>query len=197
MGKNPQISATLPAHVHEAIGQRAAILGDSMSNYLGAIASWWFGQGCPAIRPDEAHMMALSKRLKSVPENLDAWNLNPNDVYQITGDKVVQRLLRQLGIPNVFAQTQEHDHVHAFDQFDNHPTHWIVVHLFKGHQPQYDNGLLFQAEPKSSTTREQLLEILKRSFPDDTPREIVFSHLPTRSASATHRQTPTIHRQSF
>lgn len=51
MGKKPQISATLPAHVHDAISHRADLLGDSKSNYLSAIASWWFGQGCPQSGP--------------------------------------------------------------------------------------------------------------------------------------------------
>ena len=182
MGKNPQISATLPRHVSDAIAQRAAVLGDSKSNYLGAIASWWFGQGCPAVRPDETHLAALNKRIKPLPKNLDAWHLNKDDVYHITDDKIVQRLLNQLRIPNVFAQVREHDHVHAFDQFDNHPTHWIVVHLFKGYQPDFDNGLIFDAEPKSSTTREQFLGSLKRILGKDAPKEIVFSQLPNPTA---------------
>jgi hypothetical protein len=86
MGKKPQISATLPAHVHDEIARRAGLLGDSKSNYLSAIASWWFGQGCPKVRSDEQNLgkpgrvtkaeaqriAASSKRLRPVPENLDA-----------------------------------------------------------------------------------------------------------------------------
>ena len=189
MGKKPQISATLPAHVHDAIARRANLLGDSKSNYLSAVASWWFGQGCPPVRADEEQLSALKKRLKPVPKNLDAWHLNKDETYSITGDSIVQKLLNQLGIPNIFAQTHEHDHVHAFDQFDNHPTHWIAVHLFKGYQPQYDNGLIFQADPKASTTRERMVEILKSAFPGDAPRDIVFSQLPAQPAKASAART--------
>lgn len=180
MGKKPQISATLPAHVNDAISHRADLLGDSKSNYLSAIASWWFGQGCPPVRADEEQLAALKKRLKPLPKNLDAWHLDKNEAYSITGDDVVQKLLNQLGIPNLFAAAQEHDKVRAFVPFDNHPTHWLVFHLFKGTK---DDGLLFEAHPKSSTTREEMLTNLSSAETDMEPgQELVFSQLPVLPA---------------
>ena len=179
MGKKPQISATIPSHVNDAITRRADLLGDSKSNYLSAIASWWFGQGAPPVRPDEEQLSALKKRLKPLPKSLDVWYLNKDDVYNITGDNVVQGLLSQLGIPNVFAPMREHDKTHALLAFENHPTHWLMFHLFKGHGEK-GNGLLFEAHPKSSITREEMLTRLKAIGAEiGAKQEIVFSQLPT------------------
>jgi hypothetical protein len=194
MGKKPQISATLPAHVHDAITRRADLLDDSKSNYLSAIASWWFGQGCPPVRPDEQHLgkilnpkgaeshlfSEIKKRVRPPPKNLDVWHLDEKSVYQLIDDKVIQPLLAQLGVPNLFAHAIEHDELHSFAAFDNHPTHWIVLHLFKGLESEEGNGLLFEALPKDSTSREELLARLKKDAAKmGAKEEVVFSQLPT------------------
>jgi hypothetical protein len=207
MGKKPQISATLPAHVHDEIARRASLLGDSKSNYLSAIASWWFGQGCPKVRSDEQNLgkpgrstkdeaqlaSALSKRLKPVPKNLNVWNLNSADSYVLHDDSVIQGLLEQLGVPNLFAQAAEHDKVQMIVVFDNHPTHWLVLSFYKGVPREGGNGLLFQAEPKESFSREEMLAQLKaRAAKAGSEREVKFSQIPgvpitvTAAHPATH-----------
>jgi hypothetical protein len=206
MGKKPQISATLPAHVHDEIARRASLLGDSKSNYLSAIASWWFGQGCPKVRSDEKNLgksgrattagaqlvSAMNERLKSVPKNLDVWNLNSADSYVLDEDPLVQRLLEQLGIPNLFAQAPEHDKVQMIVPFDNHPTHWLVLSFFKGVERVGGNGLLFQAEPKETVTRaEMLAELKERAAKMGWEQELRFSQIPELPAKAPAHQAPT------
>jgi hypothetical protein len=206
MGKKPQISATLPAHVHDEIARRAKTLGDSKSNYLSAIASWWFGQGCPKVRSDEQNLgkpgratkaeaqlvSAMSKRLKPVPKNLDVWHLNSADSYQLGGDPLVQGLLDQLGVPNLFVQAAEHEKVQMVVPFDNHPTHWIVLSLFKGVQQEGGNGLLFQAEPKVSVSRAEMLAELKdRAVEMGSKQEVKFSQIPELPAKAPSHKAPT------
>lgn len=195
MGKNPQISATLPAHVNDAISRRAKQVGGSKSDYLSAIATWWFGQGCPPVRPDEEQlrrrdkqieaeadrlMTEFQKRVKPVPEDLDPWHLNPDQVYMVMKDEVVRSLLAQLGVPNAFAEAREHDHIHAVEPYDNHPTHWIIVHLYKGYGGK-DDGLLFHAVPKSDVTRAEIIAGLQREDGRTPPLEIKFSQLPPRT----------------
>jgi hypothetical protein len=206
MGKKPQISATLPGHVHDEIAKRAKLLGDSKSNYLSAIASWWYGQGCPKVRSDEQNLTkpgratmaeaqltsAISKRLKPVPKNLDVWNLNPADSYVLDGDTLVQGLLDQIGLPNLFAQTAEHDVVQMVVAFDNHPTHWLVLSFFKGVQSEDGNGLLFQAEPKASVSRAEMLARLKeRAAKMESKQELMFSQIPELPAKAPAHQAAT------
>lgn len=206
MGKKPQISATLPAHVHDEIARRASLLGDSKSNYLSAIASWWFGQGCPKVRSDEQNLgrpgratkaeakllSAMNKRLKPVPKNLKVWNLNSADPYVLTEDHVIQGLLDQLGVPNLFAQGAEHDKVQMIVAFDNHPTHWLIFSFYKGVQREGGNGLLFQAQPKETVSREEVLAELKaRTTKAGSEREVKFSQIPALPAKSPVRQTPT------
>jgi hypothetical protein len=91
--------------------------------------------------------------------------------YTLEGDNVVRDLMKQLRVPNLFARASEFDAMHAFVAFDNHATHWIVVHLFQGGHPYSPNhavnklvrnadpnGLLFEAVPKESTSREEMEE---------------------------------------
>lgn len=100
---------------------------------------------------------------------MNVWKLNPNEVYQLEGDDTVRGLLKQLRIPNLFAGASEFDAMQAFVAFDNHPTHWIIIHFWQGvpdYSPNHSihklvghaspNGLLFNAEPKSSTSRAEM-----------------------------------------
>jgi hypothetical protein len=104
---------------------------------------------------------------------MNVWKLNLNEIYLLEGEDTVRGLLKQLRIPNLFAGASEFDAMHAFTAFDNHPTHWIIIHLWQGVQdysPNHvvyklvgnprPNGLLFQAEPKSSTSRAKMEEKL-------------------------------------
>jgi hypothetical protein len=110
-------------------------------------------------------------------EKVDVWNLNPESVYLLEGAEQVVALMRQLRIPNLFASAVEHDTIKALAAFDNHPTHWIVLRLWKG-GPAYSpnhrihrlvkfsdpNGLLFEASPKRTATRQKMESDLKREM---------------------------------
>lgn len=94
----------------------------------------------------------------------DVWSLHPTHVYSLQGDDLVRHLMRQLRVPDLFASVASRGPLHAFVAFDNHPTHWIVLHLWQG-APEYSpnhlinklvknpdpNGLLFEATPKATT----------------------------------------------
>ena len=36
--------------------------------------------------------------------------------------------------------------------FDNYPTHWLIIDLFKGGATRADNGLLFRAYPRTNSS---------------------------------------------
>lgn len=104
---------------------------------------------------------------------MDVWKLDATP-YVLQGDDLVRDLMRQLRVPNLFARAAEYDAMHAFVAFDNHPSHWIVLHLFQGgssYSPNHvvhkfvadadPNGLLFEAIPKSSCSREQMEELCR------------------------------------
>jgi len=123
---------------------------------------------------------------------MNVWNLNPEDSYILQGDDVVRDLMKQLRIPNLFGQASEFDAMHAFVAFDNHPTHWIVLHLWQKladyspnhvvqklvHNPD-PNGLLFEAVPKSTTTRSAMEEkLISEALRMGARTPFVFQHLP-------------------
>lgn len=124
---------------------------------------------------------------------MNAWKLNTDEMYILEGDVLVRELMRQLRIPNLFAGTFEHDRIHAFGAFDNHPTHWIVLHLWKG-VPAYSpnhvvsrlvrrpepNGLLFQAVPKSSTSRTKMeIQLTVEAREMESAEPFAFQQLPS------------------
>jgi hypothetical protein len=76
--------------------------------------------------------------------------------------------------------------------FDNHPTHWLVLSLFKGVKREGGNGLLFQAEPKDSVSRAEMLTKLKaRAAEMGSKQEMKFSQIPQLPANSPVRQAPT------
>ncbi|MBI5425747.1 MAG: hypothetical protein HZA32_16855 [Opitutae bacterium] len=128
---------------------------------------------------------------------MNVWKLNPSDLYIFDGDDVVRGLMRQLGVTNLFARAKEFDALHAFVAFDNHPTHWIILHLWQG-VPAYSpnhavhqlvrhadpNGLLFEAAPKSSTSRAAMEErLISEALKMGAKTPFVFQQLPHGSAS--------------
>jgi len=110
----------------------------------------------------------------------------------ITDDKTVEKLLSQLGLPNLFAQAVEHDEVRLSVVFDNHPTHWLVFDYFKGGDSPEKNGLSFNAYPKVSTPRAQMLDklqaIAKRM---SVNKPFTFSQIPILEKKASTNQTAT------
>lgn len=114
---------------------------------------------------------------------INVWDLHTEKVYSLEGDELVGDLARQLGVPNLFPQSSEHDVAHFVVVFEDHPTHWILFHLWKGHKNPSGNGLLFQADPKSSTSREKMDQILKKIATEMEVDRIPYSQLPMFEAA--------------
>jgi hypothetical protein len=167
MAEKRRYTVSLPDHVADAVENRANPLGATPTEYAGDVIRWWFGQGCPPVTPDETQLRAgafaedIKKRVKPVPANLNAWSLEPENTYVIDDDKIVEKILNQLGIPNLFAQHAEHDAVGISITFENHPTHWLVLEFFKGSNRKEGDGLMFQAYPKSSVSRSEMLDKMR------------------------------------
>jgi hypothetical protein len=125
---------------------------------------------------------------------MNVWKLKSDQVYILEGDDVVRGLMKQLHVPNLFAGASEFDAMHAFVAFDNHPTHWIVIHLFQGggaYSPNHvihkfvrnadPNGLLFEAEPKSSTSRAEMNEkLVQEALKMEAKTPFSFQQLPAK-----------------
>jgi UDP-N-acetylglucosamine 2-epimerase len=181
MAEKRRYTVTLPDHVADAVESRAKPLGASPTEYAGAVLRWWFGQGCPPVTHDEAALLAaaMKKRVKPLPDDLNAWSLDPKSLYTVTDDKVVKKLLAQLGIPNLFAHASEHDEVRMSVAFDNHPTHWLQLDFFKGVDEPDGNGLSFTAHPKASVTRKEMIQKLQAEAKEmGTTKPFVFSQIP-------------------
>ena len=103
------------------------------------------------------------------PESFDIYNPDPLSPYSITGDATVKKLMLLLGVPDIFKEAETITRpFRIFMPFDNHPTHWITINLWKN-MPEYSpnhgihrmvkdasaNGLLFEALPKAEMTREE------------------------------------------
>ena len=160
MAEKRRYTITLPDHVADAVEAHSKLLGASPTEYAGDVLRWWFGQGCPPVTHDEAALLeaAIKARVKPVPADLSVWALDEKSVYTITDDRQVEKLLAQLGLPNLFARAIEHDEVRMSLVFDNHPTHWLMDDLYKGGDTPDKNGLLFTAYPKLTTTRDEMLK---------------------------------------
>ena len=194
MADKRRYTVTLPDHVADAVESRSKPLGATPTEYAADVLRWWFGQGCPPVTHDETALLAntLAKRLKPVPENLDVWSLNPKDEYVITDDNIVQKILGQLGLPNLFAAAVEHDELRMTVVFDNHQTHWLQFDFFKGGATPDMNGLAFTARPKASVTR---AEMAKRMRDDakkmESSEPATFSQIPMLEKKAASNQATT------
>jgi hypothetical protein len=194
MAEKQRYTVTLPDHVADTIAARSKPLGATPTEYAGHILRWWYGQGCPPVTHDEAALLAVAmkKRLKPVPDDLNVWVLDEKSVYAITDDKIVEKLLSQLGLPNLFAQAVEHDEVRLSVAFDNHPTHWLVFDYFKGGDAPEKNGLSFNAYPKVSTPRAQMLDQLQAMAKQmSANKPFTFSQIPILEKKASGNQTAT------
>lgn len=177
MTEKRRFTVSLPDHVTDAIEKHARTLGASPTEYAGDVLRWWFGQGCPPVRPDE-------EQLRSA-KDVNVWKLNPASAYHLVGDEVVCGLMAQLNVANLFAEFAEFDEVHTFVAFEDHPTHWIVLHLWKGHKHKGGDGLLFEAWPKADTSREAMLARLRSKAREmGASEEVTFSQLPARTETA-------------
>ena len=194
MAEKRRYTVTLPDHVADAVEARAKPLGATPTEYAGAVLRWWFGAGCPPVTHDEAALLAatLKERLLPIPDDLNAWSLDTRHDYAITDDKIVGKLLAQLGIPNLFAQAAEHDEVRMSVAFDNHPTHWLQFDFFKGVDKPDGNGLSFIAHPKASVTRKEMIQKLQAEAKKmGVTKPFVFSQIPMLEKPASGQQTPT------
>jgi hypothetical protein len=185
MAEKRRYTVSLPDHVADAVEKHAAPLGATPTEYAGDVVRWWFGQGCPPVSSDEAQLRGrqlakLAKsRLKPVPADLNVWTLEREDSYSITDDKIVGKILQQLGLPNLFARALEHDEVRMAVYFDNHPSHWIVLELFKGSERKDGDGLWFHAYPKFSVSQQDMLDRMKASAREmGATSPVTFSQIP-------------------
>jgi len=181
MAEKRRYTVSLPDHVADRIESYATKVSATPTEYAADILRWWFGQGCPPVTPDELQLRKreLAKRILPVPPDLNVWHLDKEKLYQIDDDNVVKKLLGQLGVPNLFAHAAEHDQTRLLIAFDNHPTHWLVIDLFKGSDRKDGDGLLFRAYPKMDTSRKQMLDRLAEEGKEmETNREIKFSQIP-------------------
>jgi hypothetical protein len=190
MADKRRYTVSLPDHVADAVEKHASLLGSTPTEYAADVIRWWFGQGCPPVTHDEAQLRKtipadLLRRLEAPPKNIDVWALDAKKTYSLVDDNVVQPLLVQLGLPNLFAQAKEHDKAKFLIAFDNHPTHWLVVSLFKGSDRPDGDGLLFEAIPKATVSRKEmgknLLKVVKEMGADGPAK---FSQLPALKPAA-------------
>jgi hypothetical protein len=191
MAEKRRYTVSLPDHVADAVEKYAIPLGATPTEYAGDVVRWWFGQGCPPVSADEAQLRTkqlakLAKsRTKPVPADLNVWALDSMDSYVITDDKIVQKILKQLGLPNLFAQAAEHDSLRMSVTFDNHPTHWIVLEYFKGSDRKDGDGLAFQAYPKYSVSKHEMLDRMKEMAKEmGSSSPVTFSQIPALESPA-------------
>lgn len=198
MADKRRYTVTLPDHVADAVEGHAKPLGATPTEYAADVLRWWFGQGCPPVTHDEAALIAtdLAKRIKQPAENLSVWALDPTADYHLI-DAPAEKMLVQLGLPNLFARSIEHDQVRMMVVFDNHPTHWIEFDYFKGGATPAENGLAFTAYPKASVTRHDMLRKMRdQAKKMDAPAPAGFSQIPmleksTSDSGATPRTLTT------
>jgi uncharacterized protein (DUF885 family) len=63
--------------------------------------------------------------------------------------------------------------------FDNHPTHWLMLDFYKGGDTPDMNGLAFNAFPKVSTTRDEMLKkMAKEAKRMESKTPLGFSQIP-------------------
>jgi hypothetical protein len=194
MAEKRRYTVTLPDHVANAVEERAKPLGASPTEYAADVLRWWFGQGCPPVTHDETALIAanIQKRIRPVPADIHAMSLDPETVYRIDDDKIVERLLSQLKVPNLFAAAAEHDKARIAVAFDNHPTHWLQFDFFKGCEKPEQDGLLFQAYPKSSVTRAEMLKRLQAEAKEmEAKGPFNFSQIPMLEKKGWSNQTGT------
>src|SRR5687768_5079073 len=112
---------------------------------------------------------------------MNVWTLDPQASYLLDGDELVTELMRQLGVPDLFYQIHsDRSELHQFVIFDNHPTHWIALHFWKGLPRVDQNGLRFNAWPKSAKTRDQIATEYRKYRPLLSRwRRPPFSQIPT------------------
>ena len=81
--------------------------------------------------------------------------------------------------PNI----SEHDQARFIVIFEDHPTHLILIHLWKDYSDPTDNGFLFEADAKNSTSREKMDQTLKKIAVDMAVERIAYSQLPVFDAA--------------
>lgn len=126
---------------------------------------------------------------------LDPWSLDSNAEFFIENDPDVKLIMLQLGVADLFANAaQDAKPAHIFVAFDNHPTHWLILSLYKGipdYSPNHSihklvrkaspNGLLFTAYSKQAMGKAQFLKKLRELSDGDSLPPL--SQLPDRFGS--------------
>jgi hypothetical protein len=184
MSVKSRYNISLPDHVSNELELKARLVGATPTEYAGDVIRWWFGQGCPPVTSDEIVLRrgpeVTLKRITGIPANLNVWVLDKFTVYRLMGDEYVSQLMKQLHVPALFADRGENqEEEHAIVGFDNHPTHWIVLHHWTKAKALKKESLIFEAEPKASTTKSEITERLSsESLKLGMKEPFLFSHLP-------------------
>lgn len=185
--KTEQISVRMPPELYRTLMQIEKKHGLSATEIarraLEEIAGFYNKHGWLnfplRIEPLAGRLVMIRPKIGEI----NVWDLHADKDYKLEGDELVSDLARQLGVPNLFPQASEHDKAHFVVAFEDHPTHWIIIHLWKGHVDPSGNGLLFEAHPKSSVPREEMEQILKKTAAEMEIERIGFSQLPMFEAA--------------
>lgn len=185
--KTEQISVRMPPELYRTLMQIEKKHGlpatEVARRALEEIASFYKKHGWLSFPLRIEPLAGRLEIIRPKTGEINVWDLHANKDYMLEGDELVSDLARQLGVPNLFPQASEHDHAHFIVAFEDHPTHWILIHLWKGHKDPSGNGLFFQADPKSSTSREQMDQTLKRIAAEMEVEHIPYSQLPMFEAA--------------
>jgi hypothetical protein len=190
MPEKQRYTVSVPDHISDELEKHAKGVKATPTEYATDVLKWWYGLGCPPVRPDEVELKKRLGRLKPVPPNFNVWQLDANDFYELV-DGPAEKALKQLGVPNLFAREKEHDEVRLMIAFDNHPTHWLVFNFFKGSSKADGDGLQFSALPKNAINRDEMLfRLTIEAKKMEAKGPISFSQLPearvpSNSATAT------------
>jgi hypothetical protein len=178
MAEKQRYTVSVPDHISDELEKHSKAVKATPTEYATDVLKWWYGLGCPPVRPDEIELKKRFGRLKPVPANFNIWELAAGDFYELI-DEPAETALQQLGLPNLFAREKEHEKVRIMIAFDNHPTHWLVFNFFKGGKTAAENGLAFSAYPKNAINRDDMLFRLSLEAKKmDAKGPIVFSQIP-------------------
>ncbi len=182
MAVKARYNVSLPDHVSAEMEKHAKAVKAAPTEYAGDIIRWWYGQGCPPITPDEGELRKrvgeMMKRIKPLPADFNILKLDPDVVYNLV-DEPVEKALKDLQIPNLFAHEKEFEKARLMVAFDNHPTHWLEFNFFKGGKTAAENGFSLYAYPKKGTTREEMqLKLTIEGKKMEAKEPINFSQIP-------------------
>lgn len=185
--KTEQISVRMPPELYRTLMQIEKKHGlpatEVARRALEEIAAFYKKHGWLSFPLRIEPLAGRLEMIRPKTGEINVWDLHADKDYNLEGDELVSDLARQLGIPNLFPQASEHDHARMVVAIEDHPTHWLLIQLWKGFDDARSNGLLFQALPKSSTSREAMENLLRQIAVEMGVERIPFGQLPMFEAA--------------